>query len=101
MIDKTELKVSPLEIITRSYEMAIADINVICDDIVKDYEAKGGIALPIAKEMAKDRYILGGIYMLSGKGVKQKIKETIEQEKKDKARQLELLLKEEETTDGK
>jgi len=68
-----KIEITPLQIITGAYEKAVAEINDLSKQIEEDYQSRGGVSPKVAKEMAKERWILGGIFMLSNKNAGKEI----------------------------
>jgi len=93
-----KIEATKLEVVNKAFEKAMAEINILTQDLMQDFKSKGDITPKVAKEMAKERYILGLCYMAFSKGSQKKIVDEIVEEKEQEKRQLSLL--EQEETDG-
>lgn len=70
--------------IHEAYENGIHDINDIADKIFKDFEKKGGaIAHAVAKQMARDHYLIGSAFLSNGnkEAAKERKKKLVEAKK--------------------
>ena len=91
-----EIEATALEVLTHAFELAMKEINDIAADLHKSFTDNGalGMATHNLTDTAKERYILGGLYMLSSKGARKKIIESIIEKKKEERDQLLLPIEE-------